>query len=320
MAAKRAVKRTVLSFSSDGEFYDQSGQLLDGARLSGLADNSEVCLLVPSELTMSRALNQQHKGLSPANIAEQILPFSAAELIYVLDDDEQKVHVAVAAEMHVAHQALLAHGVKLSGLAFLAEDNSGQERLCVTQELSSFLVDQASNEHNDQAENKLKPIQIRAFFLALTPLIICLIVSAVSSYWLSEQKQELSRLNAAYSELVGDQTRNQAQLFLPIEDLSSRLSLRQAEGLSAERLREDLRSMARNISESAELSQLIISPAEIILDASAKSASELQAQLDESKVFESTEFVSSISQSKDGESERFRLKLQRKSAMRPGER
>ncbi len=319
MVAKRGSERIVLSFNSDGEFYDQSGQLLDGASLSGLTHSTETCLLVPDDLVMSRTISEQHKGLSLATIAEQLLPFSAAELVYVLDDDGQTIHVAVAEEMRVAHQALLSHGVSLDSLAFLARDKSGEERLCVTNEVSSLLGDQAHNERIGQAENKLKSTQIRALVIALTPLIFCLMVSALSHYWLSEQKQALSNLETAYSGLVGDQTSNNAQSFLTIDDLSSRVSLRQAEGLSADKLHEDLTSMARNISESTELSQLIVSPAEIILDASASSGSELQAQLDESKLFESTEFVSSISQNNNGESERFRLKLLRKSTKEQGE-
>ncbi len=320
LAAKRGSKRTVLSFNSDGEFYDQSGRLFDGASLNVLADSAEICLLVPSDLTMSRALSEQHKGLSLAAIAEQLLPFCAAELIYVWDDDGQTVHVAVADEMRVATQALLSHGVSLNSLAFLVHDESGEERLCVTYEVSVLQGEQASREHIGQDESKLKSSRIRAFSIALIPLIFCLIVSALSHYWLSKQEQELSNIETAYNELISEQTSNIAQPILTIEGLSSRLSVRQAEGLSADRLHDDLTSMARNISESTELSQLIVSPAEIIIDASASSGSELQAQLDESKLFESTEFVSSISQNNNGESERFRLKLQRKSTKEQGGR
>lgn len=318
--ANRAAKQTVLSYNADGEFYELSGQLLNRARLTGLANKTEICLLVPRELTMSRALNNQQKGISLATIAEQLLPFSATELVYVLDEDAQMVHVAVAEEMRGAQQALLSHGVNLCGLAFFAEDKSGQEHLCVTRELGSLLGDEISNERMGHAADKSKAIQARAFALALTPLILCLVASALISYWLSEQRQELSRLEKAYTELLGDESSKKAHSFLDIEELSSRLSLRRAEALSAQTLRWDLTSMARNIGESTEVSQLIISPSEIILDASAESGSELQAQLEESKLFASTEFISSISQSNNGESERFRLKLRRKSVNGQGGR
>ena len=272
-----------------------TGQALSQSDIEQRVKDADVYLLLSPESVMSRGISDEQKGLPLSDIAEEVLPFDASELIITSAlaqaDKQEQLHCVLRSELFDPLSVCKAGGIICCGVAFDLPE----------QRLFARLDDQPLAH---------APRVSKHWGLAIVLLVLGLLVSsAYVSHSASQQNQALSmQLSQLKQRLEGGQNTG-AQVSSAQFKQAAINSIKQNIGTrDAEQIMAALRSIAESLPEDVVVDQLILSGNELVIDASALSATQVQANLDASGAFEASEFISSISRSASNERERFRLK------------
>ncbi|MFT5610080.1 MAG: hypothetical protein ACI9LU_000572 [Polaribacter sp.] len=262
---------------------------------TGLMKSNRAALLVPPESVLTKAVTESQKGLPLNAVVAEALPFELDELICSFDHAQENIICVLKADLSEPQKALDAHGFDDVGTAFAIGSGAGESYLIL--------------ENNDEFECQ-KSVIPQPWFLALSAVIcLLLIVSSLGFIYLSKSEGvRHAQLNASITTLRSQLPDGQFDSVL----LSS-MTVRDAESVASL-----LESLASQLSASTVIDQLILSEGELLIDASAASASELLSNMEQSSVYESSGFVSSISRntainstvlnSEQSRQERFRIK------------
>ena len=272
-------ERRVLMVTAESGLIDLAGRKLNESDISGFK-SADVYLLAPSDKVLSKRITDSQKGLPLAQIAEEVLPFSASELVFASSANQENIYTIVRAEISAQKAAIEAQGLRLVGVAF----SDGDEFVYT----------------NQFAQEPAIAKRVSKVWLASALLASLIIVAGVAFlFHLETQKQNQLREELAQLQQQLDASPSN----------STGLAATQVEMRDAAEVASTLKSLANSLTESTELDQLILTSDELVLDASSNSATQVQANLDQSAEFGSSEFVTSISRSANDASERFRLKL-----------
>ncbi|MBL4672964.1 MAG: hypothetical protein JKX81_11950 [Arenicella sp.] len=269
----------------DNVVCDSDGQALSQADIDQLGKDADLYLLAAPEKVMSKRIADAQKGLPLSDIVEEVLPFDASELIVALvvaqGDEQDQLHCLVRSELVDPLSTCKAIGLVCSGVAFDVSE----------QRLFARLDDQLLVS---------EPKMPKYWLLALLLLIIALLSSSVYLSHSESQKNKAlaGQLNQLREPVSGVQVNEAAA-----KSIKPLIRAREAEQIIAV-----LTSITESLPEAAIIDQLILSGNELVIDASAVSATQVQANLDSSGAFEATEFITTISRSANDDRERFRLK------------
>ncbi|MFT6406810.1 MAG: hypothetical protein ACJAQ6_000220 [Arenicella sp.] len=282
---KRQALETVLSVV-DKLLCDASGRALsqseiDQIKIDQCNRGAEIYLLAPTEKVMSRRISDPQKGLPLSLIAEEVLPFEASELIIALGADEKHIHAIVKSELSTQLTVFAANDVLYSGVAF---------------DLAERLV---------FAQQSTGPMPISRPVSKAWVTVIMLIVTSLAASMLFVSHSERQK-RAVLSQQLKQLRLQTGGVIVDRRQANSLIAQIQPRG--AEQVALTLTSVADALTESAIIDQLILSGNQVVIDASAENAIQVQANLDALGAFESTEFVTSISRSPSQNQERFRLK------------
>lgn len=279
----------------DDVVCDTAGQALSQSDIEQLVKDADAYLMLSPENVMSRGISDAQKGLPLSDIAEEVLPFDASELIITSAlsqaDKQEQLHCVVRSELFDPLSVCKASGVICCGVAFDLPEQRLFARL------------------DDQPLARAPRIS-KYWGVALVLLVLGLLAS--SAYLSQSASQQNKALREQLSQLgqrleggqgAGAQVSSAQLKQAAINSIKQNVDTRDAEQIIAA-----LRSIAESLPEAAVVDQLIISGNELVIDASALSATQVQANLDASGAFEASEFISSISRSASNERERFRLK------------
>jgi hypothetical protein len=269
----------------DNVVCDSVGQALSQSDIDQLGKDADLYLFVAAEKVMSRHIADAQKGLPLSDIAEEVLPFDASELIVALDvaqgDDQDQLHCIVRSELVDPLSVCKTSGLVCCGVAFDVSEQRLFARL------------------DDQPLVRAPKIP-KYWLLALLLLAIGLFASSMYLSHSESQKskaltEQLSQLREQVSggKVNGEATKSIKQLI---------------ETRDAEQVIAALTAIAESLPEAAIVDQLILSGNELVIDANAVSATLVQANLDSSGAFEASEFITTISRSASDDRERFRLK------------
>jgi hypothetical protein len=277
---KTQVTREVLSVV-DNALCDSEGNKLSQENIDQLQTRSNLYLFVAKQKVMSRGISDAQKGLPLARVAEEVLPFNASELFIAQSDDEH-IHFVIRSELDDQLRIFEASGLSCTGVAF------------------DFLEDRLFVELDNQTLVGNAPIP-RFLMLAVLVLLIGIVASALFISDAENQKEktleyQLTKLRQQASVMHRDARQTSS--------IDALLTTRDAKQVFAA-----LRSIAELLPEKAIVDQLILSENDLLIDASAVSATQVQANLDSSKAFAASEFITTISRSSKEDRERFRLKL-----------
>ena len=272
----------------DGEnLCDLSGQKLSDAQLNKFRECKGVYLLAPQHKVISKRISSSQKGLRLRLIAEQVMPFDASELVLACDHPKDNIHAIVKADL--AHQlsVIAASGLEIIGVAF----TDGEDLL--------FARDfNAGNEGGID----IAASQRRALLAWLGAIVITLSApiagfAYMSHYEILRADKLRDQLGQLHADLAVSQRRS-------ISAMPTQTKQRDAANVAA-----SLKSLTNALSEQTRVGYLIFSADQLVIDASAKSATQIQANLDASDAFAASEFVTSISRSASDNAERFRLQI-----------
>ena len=281
-----------------GVVCDSNGlDLNDSPRVkkASLMKSNRVALLVPPESALTKAVTESQKGLPLNAVVAEALPFKLDELICSFDHAQENIICVLKTDLSESQKTLDACGFDDVATAFTTGCGEDEDYLIL--------------KNYDQVES-LKSVIARPWFLALSAVIcLPLIVSSFGFSYLSKSEgARHTQLNASITALSSQLPDGQFD-----SELLSSVTLRDAESVVSL-----LKSLASQLSASTVIGQLILSEGELLIDASAASASELLSNMEQSSVFESTGFVSSISRntainstvlnSEQSRQERFRIK------------
>jgi len=280
IASKAKYAPTILS-SNGANLVDLRGVVMRESDISKLKNFDGVYLLAPESKVMSRHISDAQRGLPLSRIAEEVLPFDASELFFASDSKEEHLYTIVRSELSSQIDTIEAHGLSILGVAF----NNSAEPVFFNFPEEISLVSRSRS---------IKLWSSSALLFSLLPIAAIIFLSH-----LEEKKQSV--LNDELAQLRQQLARTPSMIDGSLE---AQLEIRDAANI-----RSTLTSVAQALTESAQLDQLILTIDELVLDASASSASQVQANLDGSGAFESSEFVTSISRNNNDALERFRLKL-----------
>jgi hypothetical protein len=264
---------------------DSAGQALSQGDIEQIDKDADLYLLIAPEKVMSRRIADAQQGLPLSAIAEEVLPFDASELIVTSavaqGQDQDQLHCIVRSELVDPLSLCKASGLVCCGVAF---DESEQR-------LFARLDDQPL-----VSEPKIPKYPLLALMLLAVGLL-------TSSAYLSHSESQKSKALAEQVSQLRQQVSNEQVNGVATKSLKPLIEMRDAEQIIA-----SLTSIAESLPEAAIVDQLILSGNELVLDASAVSATQVQANLDSSGAFEASEFITTISRSGSDERERFRLK------------
>ena len=277
-------RSTVLSLIDD-QIADLSGNIVNSDQLSRYKGDREIYALAPQDKVIVKRISESQASLPIAQVVGEVLPFDISELAFSISDCT--LYAVTMPDMLGSLQRMYEQGLSIKGVAFNRVDSA---EMVFSDEFDKnpYIQKQTSSLINQRAWSAL--------------VVIVAILPIVSFHYLSNSearnqltlKQELSQLQ---SKVVEDQS-------IPVELLADN-----AIEDSASHVIQTLESVADSMTKSSDITQLILTRDELIMDASADSATQFRANLDNSGAFESSDFVTSISSSVDGEIERFRLTL-----------
>jgi hypothetical protein len=270
---------TILSVVGE-RMHDVNGEPFGAAELKELKSGRNIYLLAPSESVMSKPLDDGRNGLPLTLVAEEVLPFEAAELIIARDHQEDTIFAIEKSELTDQRQMIDASGLALAGIAF----RHGVEFVLAEEQPRTAFENQKT---------------VRTLLVAL--LVIGILFFSTLGL--------LSRVESQRQAVLADQlNRLQAELNSQPSNSERRL-LEKVKIRSAADIVSLLSPLADSLTEKVVVDQLIISGNELLIDAKAPSATQVLANIEASGVFESSEFVTSISRSTSENLERFRLKI-----------
>ncbi len=289
---------TTISVES-GEVHHAFGAKLSAIEVEALKMSDEVYLLVPSSKLISKRIPESQKSLPLSRIADDALPFEISELLICFDQREENILAIVRAELALQYAAVESLGLTIAGVAF---DDEG--KLLYANE--HFESAHGESAHGESAHGAGKPagklISGKALMLGFLMTLLLITVFIAGFAFLSHNES----LRA--SELGEQAEKLKAQLGLakvqPIESFATQIEIRDASVVASY-----LTALAASLTETVSVDQLILMDNELLIDASAISATQVQANLDAFAVFDSTEFITSISRSTSEGTERFRLKV-----------
>lgn len=284
---------TTISVES-GEVHHAFGSKLSAIEVEALKKSDRVYLLVPSSKLISKRIPESQKSLPLSRIADDALPFEISELLICFDKREENILAIVRAELAPQYAAIESLGVIIAGVAF---DDEGK---------LLYANEHFDNAHGESAHGAGNPasklISGKALRLGFLMTLLLVTVFIASFAFLSHNES----LRA--SELGEQAEKLKAQLGLaevqPIESFATQIEIRDASVVASY-----LKALAASLTETVSVDQLILMDNELLIDASAISATQVQANLDAFAVFDSTEFITSISRSTSEGTERFRLKV-----------
>ena len=265
----------------DNVLCDATGQTLTASEIDFCKKGADIYLLAPTEQVMSRRIPDAQHGLPLSDIAEEVLPFDASELIVTLSVDQTYIYSIVKSGLSDQLSVITSNDLICCGIAF---DVLGQ-----------FVF--AQQRGDSRVSNKRAQITV---FATIVLMFSGLVVSYL--YVLHSEDQKRQSLSQQLKQL----TLETAGMHLDNSQTGSVIA--QIELRGAEHLAFALTSVSGALTEATIVDQLILSGNELLLDASAESATQVQANLETSGAFKSTEFVTTISRSPGQEYERFRLK------------
>ena len=273
----------------DGAICDCEGRPLSESEQPALKSSQGVVLLVTPELVMSKRVHEAQKGLPLSSVIAEVLPFESNELISVWGAKQEHIVCALKSDLVVARKIIETQGLHLVGVAF-------DERATSSESEYLYVFDNA--QASSSSLHKAWMLVVFLFFALL---------SASFGYLSKQEHKRNALLSREVSELKIEIEANEANLS---NSFSSQIRIR-----TADKVMQLLTSLTNDLTESTVIDQLILSDEELLIDASAESATRLQSNFEKSDVFMSTEFVSSISRGNDDGNERFRLKasLERRS-------
>jgi uncharacterized protein VirK/YbjX len=138
---------------------------------------------------------------------------------------------------------------------------------------------------------------------SLLALLLLAIGLLTSFAYLSHSESQKSKALAEQLSQLRQQVSDEQVNGVATESIKPLIETRDAEQIIV-----TLTSIAESLPEAAMVDQLILSGNELVIDASAVSATQVQANLDSSGAFEASEFITTISRSASDDRERFRLK------------
>ena len=276
----------VLQIDGDN-LCDLSGQKLSDKQLKNLRESEGVYLLAPQHKVISKRISSSQKGLLLQLIAEQVMPFDASELVLACDGAKQNIHAIVKADMAHQFRVTAASGLDVIGVAF----TDGTDVL-----LSSDF--NAGNVGNID----LSPSKRRALLVWLSIIVITLSAPLAGFAYMSHC--EILRADTLRDELGHLQAELEVSQARSISALPTPTKGRDAANVTA-----SLKSLTNALSEQARVVYLILSADQLVIDANAKSATQIQANVDASGAFVASEFVTTISRSASDDTERFRLRI-----------
>jgi hypothetical protein len=262
---------------------------------ASLIKSNRVALLVPPESVLTKAVTDSQKGLPLNAVVAEALPFELDELICCFDHAQEKIICVLKTDLSESRKTLDAGGFDDVATAFTIGRGDDKAYIIL--------------ENNDELESQ-KSVIAQPWFMALSAVVCSLlIVSSFGFSYLSKSEgARHTQLNASITTLSSQLPDGQFD-----SELLSSMTLRDAESVVSL-----LKSLASQLSASTVIDQLILSEGELLIDASAASASELLSNMEQSSVFESSGFVSSISRntavnstalnSEQSRQERFRIK------------
>lgn len=265
----------------DGAICDSQAQPLSESEKAALKSLKGVVLIVGSELVMTKRVGEAHKGLPLPSVIAEVLPFEPSELISVWGSEQEHIFCALKSNLATTQNIIESQGLQLLGYAFNEHFNSGKSEYL-------YALDDAQTS---------SPTIHKAWLLAV--FILFAFLSASFAYLGEQADQRNALLSRKIGELAIKTEANQANVS---KAFSSLIQLR-----TANEVTELLTSLSNDLTKSTVVDQLILSDDELLIDASAQSASQLQSELEGSDFFDGTEFVSSISRSAGDDNERFRL-------------
>ncbi len=266
---------------------DSSGRALSATDIERCQKADGVHLIAPSQRVISKRVSDSQRGLPLSLIAQEVLPFDVSELFLACDEGQANIKAIVRSDLVAEQGVLKENGLNMVGVAFKDGDV-----LCFSNNRpdDQFTVDGARTA--SQRVSMIWPVLLVS--LMLVPLV-------TFSYWSYKEARNVSALNKELSELQARLIPSQAQ---PASSPLKQVELRDGDSVASV-----LASFTWSLGANAAVSQLILSDTQLLVDASADSATGVQAGLDASGAFESSEFVTSISRSAGDDIERFRIKV-----------
>jgi len=280
-----ATSKPIVLSIVDGALADHTGATLNNTQISRMTGCS-VYLLAPNEQVMSKRVPDASKDLSLSQLVEQILPFNADELVVTSDPKNDTIYAILSADISDQQSEIEAKGINVIGLAFA----SANEYL-YSDQFKSRNTGSNLNSHSGRLG------WLAALLAISVPIAGMMFLSHTETEKHRELKDKLAQLE------LGLQSIESTSINFPPEKLTIR---------DSSQVKSNLQSLASALTASTRLDQLILSTEELVLDASATSATKVHANLDKSDAFGSSEFVSSISPSTDNTVERFRIKARLK--------
>ena len=269
---------------------------LNTLQLEKLARNSSdegIYLFVPSDKVIVTKIDQAQRNLHPLDIALESLPFARDEIVATVSADQQQLYCVLKRDINPLMESAKVWedatgngiGLGFAGIAFVGASTW----LCIDTQTPM-----------NSGSKKPKQRLLVGFFAAL---VFVLGTMLVATYYAQNQRRvlqaEMSALPFLSSEGF-DGVPAMASLQHALERPGSR---------SAERTIALLNVLLDALGPDVEISQLIFSANELLIDASADSATRLQLALASSGEFSGLEFVAGISTDAASDKERFRLKL-----------
>jgi hypothetical protein len=278
----RAKVSRVVLLVVDHVLCDSSGKKLSQQSIDQLQGESKLYLLAASKKVMSKGISEAQRGLPLWLVAEEILPFNASELFIAKSDDGDHIHFVVRSDLDLQLRIFEASGLGCSGVAF---DIPGRRQFVA-------LDSQAL-----RGTARVPKLRLAGLILVTVGIVAG---AGVMSY-AAGQKQEaldyqLTQLKQQVSILQGDGSQTHS--------IADKIKTRDAKQVVSA-----LKAIAESLPEEAIIDQLILSDNDLVIDASALSATQVQANLDSSQAFQASEFITTISRSTTEDRERFRLKL-----------
>ena len=290
---------------------------LEAHRLEKLARGASaesVYLYVQSDKVIVTKIDQAQRNLHALDIALESLPFARDEIFATQNDTQDKLYCVLKKDVDQLMKGIGAwrdengNGLSahFSGISFLGD--------------RTWLYIDTHLPENSAAGVAYKRPAGRGWLFGLgVTLVVFMTVVLIATQYAQNQRVEIQAQLRLLEPQPSEEPRpsQEPQFFSASNSPSSSTlsnvdvyeALERSSSRSAERTLKVLNALLASLGPDVEVSQLILSSDELVIDASAESATRLQLALSNSAEFSGLEFVAGISTDAASNKERFRLKL-----------
>lgn len=270
---------------SNGQIYNGKAESLSIVDGDTHKSSQAVYLNVAAELLMLKQISEAQRSMIVESVIRDIFPFDPEEVIAVWNADKTQMFAILKTDVAADIELLESKGLYVNGIAF--DDDSNPES-------SGFLFADINANKLDRVPSISKVWPVSILLLAASLCVLFMFLSR------GEVSRQLS--------LARDISAHQNQALKKANEWSPEIVSLLKNQRNADDVSSLLKALTSHLTQSTVIEQLIVSDDELLIDASAMSATQLQTNLENSGAFSTVEFVSSISSNKTNDSERFRIK------------